>query len=73
MNGGIETIERTSAGANTDREPSRLAALGAFASVGNVRSLSATRMLRAGTARGPSEKSAQARGGRISTIVNPKS
>jgi hypothetical protein len=70
MEGEIEKIVRSAAGANTDREPSRLAACGASPPVDNVRTLPATRMPRPGTGRGPTEKSAQAGDGRNSAIGN---
>jgi hypothetical protein len=70
MEDETEIIERSRAGAGTDREPSRLAALGPSPPVGNVGTLPPARILRPGTGRGPTEKSAQARGGRGATIVN---
>ncbi len=54
MKGEIDGIARNMAGIQAEREPSRLAARGSLQSVGNARSLSATRMLRPGQRTGSS-------------------
>jgi hypothetical protein len=72
MKDETETIKRGRAGAETDREPSRLAARGTLQPLGNLQALLTARMLRPGTGRGPTEYNADVRGACCSAIVNRK-
>ncbi len=70
MKGETATIDRSMAGAKTDREPSQLAARGILQPLGNFRALPIARMLRPGTGRGPTEDNGQAPSARGSAIAN---